>query len=255
MTLDPTSWAAAALLLVVGVAAGFVNTLAGGGSLLTLPALMLVGLPVEVANGTNRLSVFVQSLSATAAFRHEGLLDEGKLPRITLPMLIGSFTGAWIASVLPPKVLEPMLVAGLLLIATLLVYKPKMLSPPDAEADTGAVTGRWAWIGLLAIGAYGGFLQAGVGIFLLAFLGGVMRLDLVRGNALKVATVAALTAVALGVFLWHGLVRWVPGLALTLGTVAGAQLAVRFAVKRGGRGVRVVFFFAVVACVVAAALR
>lgn len=256
MTLDASEPSGAALLVVVGVAAGLVNMLAGGGSLLTLPVLMWVGLPADIANGTNRLSVMSQSFAGALAFDASGKLDRKRMAGVVTPTLGGALVGAYVASILPVPVLKPVLVGGLLLVAPTLLYRPRVSAAAESEADgRSRLLGGLDRLSLFAIGVYGGFLQAGVGIFLLAFLAGRLRYDLVRANALKVVCVAAFTVVALGVFIIQGQVAWLAGAMLTLGTVTGARLGVRVAVRASQTALRRIVFVAVVACAIGAALR
>ena len=250
------SWLQLAVLGLAGLVGGFVNTLAGGGSLVTLPALLLLGLPADVANATNRVGVLAQSLVAARGLGQDPRLRGIAKAWVVAPALAGSLAGAWLAARTPPDVLKPLLVATLIAIACTLVWKPDVLvkgggaqQPLDPRARPLGVAG------LFVIGVYGGFLQVGVGIFLLLFLSGVLRYDLVLGNALKSLLVAALTAVALAVFVVERQVWWVPGLLMSVAMIAGAQLGVRFAVARGQDAIRKVVFVAVIASCIAAALR
>lgn len=237
-------------LVLVGVAAGFVNTLAGGGSLLTLPVLMLAGLEAHVANGTNRVAVFLQSLAGTSAFDREGQLDRSAAFAIALPSLFGALAGASTAAYLPGGVLKPALLVAMIAIAVLMLVRPAVLAPhPDGVPRTLRESPA-AVPALFAIGFYGGFVQAGVGILLLAALGGLLRYDLVRANALKLLVVMMFTGLALVVFIAVGQVWWIPGLALSIGTVVGSRLGVRFAVRTGHETLRrVVLAVAIVSCV------
>ena len=239
-------------LLVVGVGAGFVNTLAGGGSLLTLPVLMLAGLPAHLANGTNRVAVLLQSLTGAAFFDREGRLDRTGIVPLMGPTFLGALGGAATAAYLPGDVLKPVLLVAMILIALTLLFWPDVLAPESGGRALGLGETRSGWWVLGAIGFYGGFAQAGVGILLLAALGGILRYDLVRANALKLLLVAGLTSLALAVFLFAGQVRWLPGLVLALGMVAGARLAVGFAMGSGREGLRrFVLVTAIVSCVAA----
>lgn len=244
-----------ATLAVAGLLSGFVNTLAGGGSLVTLPALLLLGLPADVANATNRVGVLAQSVVAARGLGRAEPLQGSHVAWIVVPSLLGSLVGAWVAARLPASVLKPVLVTTLVLIAVAMLWKPEALVPASGSKPLAARSRPLALLGLFAIGAYGGFLQAGVGIFLLLFLGSVLRYDLVLGNALKSLLVASLTAVALVVFVAADKVWWMPGLLLSLTTVVGAHLGVHFAIRRGQEAIRKVVFVAVVASCVAAALR
>lgn len=240
------------VLALVGVAAGFVNTLAGGGSLLTLPVLMLAGLPAHVANASNRVAVFLQGVAGTSAFDREGQLDRSASVALAAPTLVGSLAGAATAAYLPNDILKPVLLAAMISIALLLILRPAILAPkPGGEAKT--LREQPAAIPVLvAVGFYGGFAQAGVGIFLLAAFGGLLRYDLVRANALKLLVTTAFTGLALVVFIGAGQVEWVPGLALAVGMVLGARLAVRFAITTGHETLRkFVLGFAIVSCIAA----
>jgi len=253
--MDDWSWFQLAVLGLAGLVGGFVNTLAGGGSLVTLPALLLLGLPADIANATNRVGVLAQSLVAARGLGGDARLRGTATAWIIAPALAGSLAGAWIAARISPDVLKPLLVGTLVLIAFTLLLKPDALV---VTGDTPPLDPRSRALGvpgLFLIGAYGGFLQVGVGIFLLLFLGGVLRYDLLLGNALKSLLVAALTAVALAVFVLEGQVWWVPGLLMSVAMVAGAHLGVRFALTRGQDAIRKVVFVAVLASCIAAALR
>jgi hypothetical protein len=237
---------------LVGVAAGAVNTLAGGGSLLTLPVLMLAGMPPHVANASNRVAVFLQGVAGTSAFDREGALDRSAAVAITLPTLAGSFAGAVVAAYLPGEILKPVLLVAMMLVAAALLVRPALLAPaPGGEPRTlGETPG--AVPALVAIGFYGGFAQAGVGLFLLAAVGGMLRYDLVRANALKMLVTTAFTGLALVVFIGFGQVWWLPGLALAAGMVVGTRLAVRFAIDARHETLRrLVLVVAIASCVAA----
>lgn len=242
-------------MVMVGVAAGFVNTLAGGGSLLSLPMLMVLGLPADIANGTNRVSVVIQSASSAVAFDRSGRLDRGALVRIVAPTVFGALAGATVASYLPATLLKPLLVGALLVVAVLLVYRPEALVPKIEAGEAPRAPHVAHLLGLVGIGFYGGFVQAGVGILLLAYLGGVLRYDLVRGNAIKAVAVTAFTAVALVVFLLRGQVDWKTGLVFSVGTALGALLGVRFAVTAPQDTLRKILFVAVVLSCIGALVR
>jgi uncharacterized membrane protein YfcA len=217
-------------LACVGIFAGFMNTLAGGGSLLTLPALMLLGLPADIANGTNRVAVLAQSTASASFFDREGHFDRRGFFPLLLPSLLGALVGATLAARLPADLLRPILLLAMTLIAMVLLFAPQVLAPVNHTAERRP-PGVRGFVLFFAIGMYGGFAQAGVGIFLLAGLGGLLRYDLVTANALKSALAAAFTGLALVIFLVADLVQWIPGLVLAVGMVAGARLAVLFAVR------------------------
>ncbi|HEY8427335.1 MAG TPA: sulfite exporter TauE/SafE family protein [Sandaracinaceae bacterium] len=254
MSLDAQELALYGALLAAGVAAGFINTLAGGGSLLTLPALMLLGMPANVANGTNRLAVFAQSLSGALAFQREGKLHVPAVVPIAAPTVLGAIVGAAVAAVAPPRVLEPVLLTTMIVMAVVMLVRPKAVVAAEGEEPRSAWKHAPSWLGLFGAGLYGGFVQAGVGFVLLAVLGGLLRYDVVRANALKLVCTLLFSVPALAIFAYAGQVEWVPAAVLAVATVLGSQLGVRFAVRVKGRVIHGIVFVSVVATCVAALL-
>jgi uncharacterized membrane protein YfcA len=199
-------------VIAAGFAAGFINILAGSGSLITLPLLIFLGLPATVANGTNRVAILMQNVVGVSSFQRQGVLDVRAGLLLAAPAVVGSILGAQIAVNLNEEVMRT--VIGALMVVMMVV------------------------ILFFAIGVYGGFIQAGVGIFLLAGLVLSVGYDLVRGNAVKVLIVLCLTAAALVVFVINGQVAWAIGLILGIGNMLGAWVAARLAVERGAAFVR-----------------
>lgn len=251
----PISLSFAALLVVVGFIAGVINTLAGGGSNLTLPALMLMGLPADVANATNRLGVLMQSVTGAKDFDRNGKLARHDLLNILKPTLLGSLLGAVIAAFAPSEWLKPALLFAMVAMALVILIRPSVVAPPlgtEPHLMKDAPHARWT---LFFAGVYGGFVQAGVGFILIAALAGSLRYDLVKTNAIKMVCTAALTMAALIVFIWQGLVAWVPGLILAVGTVLGAKIGVRIAIKASPKGLKWFLFIMTVAASAAALLK
>lgn len=222
----------AALLAGAGVLAGIINTLAGGGSLLTLPALIFSGLPADVANATNRVGVLLQSGVGIATHQRAGKMPWGQA---ALPLALtaaGALLGAAAATWLGRDGLRPAIGAVLLLALPLVFLDPRRFA--------GRPRSRWLrGPGLFAAGAYGGFVQAGVGILLLAVLAGLGGLPLPRANALKLLLVGAFTLPALAVFWASDLVAWGPGLALGAGSLVGGTLGSWLNLRGGDRLIRV----------------
>ncbi len=240
------------LLAGAGYLAGFINTIAGGGSLLTLPAFMMLGLPADIANGTNRVGILLQSLAGTRAFHRAGRLAPADIVPTLVPALTGSLAGALLASYLPVTWLKPALLGTMIAMAVLMIAQPSVVAPPPGTPVYALRDRPMAWLGLCAAGLYGGFIQAGVGFLLIAALAGGLRYDLVRTNALKMAVIAALTAVALGVFIVRDQVWWVPGLIMAAGTAAGAATSVKFAIAVPQNVLKwILFTMVVVSCAAA----
>jgi len=220
-----------ALLLSTGLIAGVINTLAGGGSNLTIPALMVLGLPADIANATNRVGVFLQCLVATRGFDKRGKLERDDVGPILVPTLIGSAIGAVAASYMPTSYLKPVLLLTMIIMALIILIRPNTIATAPGETYQKMKGNHRAWLSLFIAGLYGGFVQAGVGFILLAALAGSLRYDLTRANALKMLCTGVLTSAALIIFIWRGQVMWVPGLILAVGTMAGAQIGVKLALK------------------------
>ncbi len=218
----------AVLLLAVGLVSGFINTLAGGGSMLTLPALMMTGMPADLANGTNRVAVLAQSITGAKGFDQAGKLDRGALVGIIVPTVLGAGLGAAMASVLPNTWLKPILLTVMAIVALSLLV-PSGTKP--IEGDKLPAGGVIAWLALFGAGLYGGFIQAGVGFILVAIVSGVLHYDLLRSNALKLVCTSIFSGVALIIFALQGQVLWVTGIVLALGSVLGALASVRFAIN------------------------
>ncbi len=217
---------------LVGLVSGVVNTLAGAGTLITLPALIFLGLPATEANATGRVGVALQSAAATATFHRREALELGRALPLLLPASIGAALGALASARIDPAQFERIVAVAMLLVLVL------VLRPPTASASAGAAA-RYRVPAFLAIGFYGGFLQAGVGLFLLAALRSVEGMDLVRGNAMKSALVLGFTLVALLVFGGFGLVNIPVAAVLSIGSALGGWLGSHIAIRGGARLIKV----------------
>ncbi|MDX1475284.1 MAG: sulfite exporter TauE/SafE family protein [Reinekea sp.] len=248
------SWFMLALLTITGFVAGVINTLAGGGSNLTLPALMILGLPADVANATNRVGVLMQSLVGMRGFNQHGQLPLHDLKGILLPVLGGGLLGSSLASYLPPSLLKPVLLGTMISMSVVILFRPSTVFPGPDEQSLTVKESSGAWWILFIAGIYGGFVQAGVGFVLIAAIGGSLRYDLVKTNALKMLCTAAFTSVALVVFIARGQVAWLPGIVLAMATMVGARVGVRLALRVSQRFMKWFLFLMTVAASLAALL-
>lgn len=219
------------LLALVGLVAGFLNVLAGGGSLLTLPVLIFTGLPAAVANGTNRIAIFFQNLVAIGGFRRQGFFPVKLALLCVLPALAGSYLGANLAVTIDEQLFRRTLALIMIGVLIFTALDPMKRLRGRAQRFT-LVRVAVVLVGFFAIGVYGGFVQAGVGFLILTALL-AHGLDLVQANAVKVMVVFAFTLIALGVFIYHGEVDYGLGAALATGNAAGGWIATRLAVKKG----------------------
>lgn len=245
MTQDPLDYL---ILAAVGGVAGIVNVVAGGGSFLTLPMMIFLGLPPTMANGTNRVAILLQNVGAVWGFDRHRVVDWSWLRLAAIPILAGAGVGTWIAVSVGDEAFRRSLSIIMVAVALWTLWNPVEQVDPDA-----GLARRQGWKGRLMMGAgffligvYGGYVQAGVGFLILA-LASVAGLDLVRGNALKVLVTLLFTPLALGLFAWQGHVDWDAGLALACGNVAGGLAGVRVTVLKGHDWVKKAVTVAVVA--------
>lgn len=220
------------LLILVGFIVGFINTVAGGGSLLSLPFLIFIGLPSNIANGTNRVAIVVQTAMATAGFKSKGVTTFPFNVYLGFAAFLGSIIGAYIAVDVSGAVFNRILAIVMIAVVCIIVFSPKISFVHLEER----LTGKHLWLGMLAFfffGIYGGFINAGLGFLMMLFLHYVNRMSLVRSNATKVAVVLFYMISALAVFAFNDKVNWKIGLILAIGNGSGAWLASRFSVKKG----------------------
>lgn len=228
MDLSPLQYA---LAILAGIVAGIINTLAGSGSAVTLPMLVFLGLDASVANATNRVGVLVQNIAGIATFQRSGKLDISGAFWLTIPAMFGSVFGTYIATILSPDQMEYAIGAMMVLILITIFVNPNKWLRQQSEVAPGR-----PGLGVLAlfflIGAYGGFIQAGVGVFLLAAMVLGAGYSMVHANAIKLVIVLAFTVVALIVFIWSPVrIDWGIGILMAVGQSIGAWAAAKFAVS------------------------
>jgi len=222
------------LFFVAGIAAGFFNTVAGGGSMISFPLLILLGFPPHLANGTIRVTILMQNLVAVPTYARHGHFYPRQALVCAAVAIPASLAGALTAVHLDPDPFRRF--SGLLLLAVLatLFFKPSSWERPRAEHI------RWgAMLPLMAVvGFYGGFFQLGAGMPFLAVAVLAGGWDLVSGNSLKVTVILLFILVSLLVFARAGHVDWTVGLTLGVGNMLGAWLGARAAVKKGPGWIR-----------------
>lgn len=234
------------LILLVGIIAGFINVNAGGGSVLTLPALIFLGLPSAVANGTNRIAILIGAISATRNFKNKGVLDWRFGLELGIPALIGAIIGSSIVVTIPDKAFNTILSCVMIMVLVAIIVNP-------SERFKGAFESLnrrkkiFASIIFFFVGFYGGFIQAGVGFLIIAALSFITQLSLVRINALKVFVVLMYTVFSLGVFMLNGKINLMMGLTLSAGNALGAHLGSSFAIAKGDKWIRLILIVAVIA--------
>jgi uncharacterized membrane protein YfcA len=239
------TWLVVLALIVSGVFVGFINTLAGGGTIISLSIFMFLGLPAGIANGTNRVAVILQNITSVNEFRRKKVLDFKKANKLVIPTMIGAIVGAQIASDINEAVFRKAIGVVLIIMMYFILTKPSQwLKGTEALMEKPV-----SWIQVIiffTIGVYGGFVQVGVGYFILAGVVLGAGYDLVRANAIKVWIVLLYTPLALVVFILNDQVRWDYGLVHAIGNIIGAYVASRFAVSWGANFVRWVVIVVIV---------
>jgi len=232
-------WLELLILFIVGNIAGFINIMAGGGSTITMPLLILLGMDASMANGTNRLAILIQNISGILSFHQDKKYDFKKIVMLamwTLPgALIGVITAVRIQDELFEKILGIVIIA---VVITLMLPKPKQTSPAKH---------KWlAYPTLFAIGFYGGFIQAGVGFLLIATFSYILGLDLVQANMNKIFIIFLYIIPTVVIFAVTKNIHYPFALALAAGTASGAWWSAKLALKGGEKIIRIVLFVAVV---------
>ncbi|GAB4281439.1 MAG: sulfite exporter TauE/SafE family protein [Marinilabiliales bacterium] len=233
------SWYLIIGVIAVGFFAGFINTLAGSGSLLTLPLLMFLGLDANVANGTNRIAILLQNIVGVSSFKQQKVFEWKQGLWFAIPAIVGSLIGARIAINLNNHVMKITIACLLIVMFFLILFKPdSWIKGKDKKVS--AKPGFLQILIFFLIGVYGGFIQAGVGFFLLAGLVLGAGLDIVKANAIKVLIILFYTPIALSVFIWYNQIDYKIGLILAVGNMIGAFVGSRVAVSWGPKFVRII---------------
>jgi len=257
------------LLIAAGVAGGVLNVLAGGGSLITLPVMVFLGIPVPVANGTNRIGILAQSITSIATFARRGFSDfrlSLTLSACTIPgAVVGALVGSNLEGVWFNRALA-LIMLGILVMMHLDRGTPARGTPargtPDGGTPDGDAVGHsgntaltrtqllYGHLLMVGVGLWGGFIQIGVGFIMMPILNRVMGLDLVRTNMHKVFIVAPYTLVAMLVFSNQVGLMWLAGIALAVGSSIGGYLGTHFTVRASERSVRLVLNLVLIAFII-----
>jgi uncharacterized protein len=232
-------WYLYPILIITGILVGFINTLAGSGSLISLPLLMYIGLPANVANGTNRVAILLQSMVGAGSFRQQKVIGFREGIWLSIPAVVGSVIGALLAVDLNELMMRRAIGVLMIVMFFLIIFRPEAWLKGHAGQLRAKPT-FWQVLIFFGIGLYGGFIQAGVGFFLLAGLVMGAGMNLMKANAFKNLIVALYTPFALIVFIINNQVNWIIGLTLAVGNMIGAYIAARTAINRGTGFIRII---------------
>ncbi len=225
------------LLAFGGLAAGVINTMAGGGSTITVPLLVFAGVPGTYANGSNRVGILPACLAAVLSFRRLGVSGFRDAKIIFLPVFFGSLAGSLLINKLGDDQFERLFALLVIPIVILTLMPP---TPKERKSSWGRST---MILIFFVVGLYGGAIQAGVGLVMVLALSR-SGFDLVTANSIKVMINAFVTVVALPVFIFSGKISWGPALVLAAGLTAGGWIGAKWTVEGGEGVVRWVMVFA-----------
>lgn len=231
----------ALILFGVGLLAGFINVMAGGGSMLTVPAMIMMGLPGPIANGTNRIAILVQNLVAIITFFRKGFSEFKYSLKLLFFALPGTICGALVGTELSGTWFNRTLAMIMCAALVLMWVKGKENESASAETRVESLSLRRRMLGyflMVIIGFYGGFIQIGVSLILMPVLNRVFKMDLVRVNMHKVFIIFGYTLVALGIFAWRLDIRWELGVALAAGTGIGGFVGASLSIQHGEKLIR-----------------
>tara|TARA_B100001939_G_scaffold345221_1_gene361289 strand:+ start:807 stop:1571 length:765 start_codon:yes stop_codon:yes gene_type:complete len=226
------------VLVLVGCIVGVINTMAGGGSLITLPILIFLGLPSNVANGTNRIGLLMTAFSAKMGYKSKGISTYPFSIYIGLFALIGSLIGAQIAIDIDDRIFNKILSLIMIIVIIMILFSPQILKGDLNEKIKGKSLMVSCFI-FFIIGIYGGFVNAGIGFIIMLFLNFYNRMNLIKVNATKSAVILIYTIGAFLTFVINDLVNFGYGLSLGFGTLYGGWWASRYTVKKGEDIVRI----------------
>lgn len=232
------------LILGVGLGAGFLNVVAGGGSLLTLPILVFLGLPSPIANATNRVALFFQNIFAVSGFQSKGVSAYPYSIYVGLSAFVGAIFGAMISVNLDETLFNRTIAVVMVAVIFLIVFNPNRKGTEENEK----MDRKHQIIGIIVfffIGLYGGFIQVGVGFIIMAALTNINGLSLLKTNAIKVFVILIYTISALAIFIYNDMINWHYGITLAVGNSAGAWIASRWSVKVGDKWIKRILIVAV----------
>jgi uncharacterized membrane protein YfcA len=219
-----------------GITAGIINTLAGNGTAITLPILVFLGLDAQTANGTNRVGVIMQGVVSFSSLKASQNYALRKYFPLIVPCLLTAAAGAYTATVIDPKLFGKILAVVMLLMLFLVVRKPEkwLKDPPLTVWDFK--TKIKLFLAFCCMGFYGGFIQAGMGIFMLVSLVLLGNISLKEANSVKAFIIVLINIPAIAIFIWQEQVHWLFGFLMGMGQSLGAWLTVKFLLNKAQAG-------------------
>jgi len=239
------TWVSIIILICSGLLVGFINTLAGGGTVISLSVFMFFGLPPLVANGTNRIAIIFQNATAAAYFQKNKLIDWHKIFHFAVPVVLGSLTGAAIAGLISNKLFLYIFAAVVILFGITMIFNPDRFIYERTDLVKRKVS-VWQYLIYFLIGIYGGFVHVGIGYLFLAILVLGNGYDLLKANVIKCVLILFYVPFSLLIYSMQDNVCWSFGLIHAIGNIIGAWLAARLAIKKGAPFIRYIVMVLIV---------
>ena len=218
------------ILFFTGLVSGVINTISGGGSLLTLPVLIFIGLPANVANGTNRIQLIMQNIFAISGFKSRGLADFKFSAWLSITAIFGSIIGTQIAIDISEEIFKKVLS-----IIMILVMGSIFLKNHGEGKSLNSYSNKNKPLTIFIfffVGIYGGFIHAGVGFIILTILSNINNIKLSNANSIKVFVALAFSIVSLIVFIYEDRINWIYGINLGIGSAIGGWIASRWSYNK-----------------------
>ena len=234
-----------AILVTTGICSGLISSMAAGGSLLTLPVLIFLGLDgPTVANGTNRVALAIQNAFGIASFRRKGISDFRYGILISVPtvcgVIIGTLLVIQLGTIDKSSIIFNRILAGIMIVVLAITIFNPLKKLQSSKENLSSSRKALAALIFFFLGIYIGFIQAGVGFMIIVTITTVNGFSLVRTNALKMFVVFFCTLVALSIFVMKGHVDWGLGLVLAGGNSIGVSIGSHWAVAKGDRTIRII---------------
>lgn len=217
------------ILVISGIIVGAINTLAGGGSVVTVTMFTALGLPITIANGTNRIAVFLQNFTATITFLRKGTFNLKHGLLLSVPVIIGNIAGSLVATHINDSIFKICFGVILVIILLYLIFDSRIKIKEGHNLDIKP----WHYLLFLGIGFYGGYIYIGIGYLILAITLWAMRMDIMTANAIKNFVIFVATPFSLAVFMINGQIDYLFGIPHGVGNIIGSFLASHYAAHLG----------------------
>jgi uncharacterized membrane protein YfcA len=239
------TWISIIILICSGIIVGFINTLAGGGTVISLSVFMFFGLPPLVANGTNRVAIVLQNATAVVCFQKNKLIDWCKIFFFAIPVVLGSIAGAAIAGTISNKIFLYIFAGVVILFGISMIFNPDKYLYERTHLVNRKIS-VWQYIIYFIIGVYGGFVHVGIGYLFLAALVLGSGYNLLKANVMKCVLILFYIPFSVLIFSIQDNVCWEFGLIHGIGNIIGAWLAAHLAIKKGAPFIRYIVLILIV---------